>query len=281
MFETQILAIANQKGGVGKSKTATSIARDGDLIVDMDSQGNSSYETGTYDLSKDHLTVADLFTDRRVNIESVIKNAERVEGGVTCWRGIHVVPNDIRTAVLEEEVSRQKRKPLDLFMLCEQLDRVIGKYKRIIIDCPSSLGAFTLNALYVADRVLVPIESSDPFSVLGFGQLALTVNSARLENPRLKMLGCFRTMLMPNGEDENGVLKEKTKIGNELWDAIKNRYPSFAMKTVIPVNVKLREATLDGFDIDSPKYRDTVGAVAYRQLRDEIDERWEMINRIW
>jgi chromosome partitioning protein len=277
----QILAIANQKGGVGKSKTATNIARPGDLIVDMDSQGNSSYETGTYNTSVDSLTVADLFTDKSVNIEHVIRRAERTENGVIYWKGIDVVPNDIRTSFLEEEVCRQKRRPLSLFMLSEQLQRVENKYNRIIIDCPSSLGAFTLNALYAADRVIVPIESSDPFSVLGFGQLVQTINKAKEENPPLRVLGCFRTMLMPNGEDESGVLKEKTKIGNELWDAILKRYASFAMRTVIPINVKLKEATLDCMDIDSPKYRDTVGAVAYRQLRDEIDERWEMVNRIW
>ena len=245
----RILAITNQKGGVGKSTTAINLgaglALEGRrvLIVDLDPQGNTTSGLG---LQKGKLARC---------IYDVLQAGCPISEVSHLIGSLHVVPATLRLAGVEIElVSAISRE----FRLRKSLDEVREEYDFVLIDCPPSLGLLTMNALTAADGVLVPIQC-EFYALEGITQLQSVIELVRKHtNPGLAITGVLLTMHDPR-------LNLCEQVAGEIREHFKER----VYQAAIPRNVKLAEAPSFGqsvFDYD-PKSR---GAVAYRLLAKEV-----------
>lgn len=248
----RILAIANQKGGVGKTTTAinlgTCLAELGRrvLLVDTDPQGNAT--TG---LGIDKRQVA-------ASIYNVMIEAMPVRDAVvpTQVAGMHLIPSSMDLAGAEIELVTQDRRER---RLREALGEVRGRYDLILIDCPPSLGLLTLNALVAADGVLVPLQC-EYYALEGLTQLLGTVERVRGSlNPGLDVDGIVLTMF-----------DGRTNLSIQVADDVKRHYPRQVLRTVVPRNVRLSEAPSHGRPISryDPRSR---GSEVYRELAKEVD----------
>ncbi|MDK1009858.1 MAG: AAA family ATPase [Actinomycetota bacterium] len=249
-----IVAIANQKGGVGKSTTAINLgaglALQGErvLIVDLDPQGNASSGLGvdrsaidvsTYDILVDDVAIADVLEPTSV-------------------RGLHVVPATIELAGAEIELvsmfSREQR-------LKKALAPVREEYDFLLIDSPPSFGLLTINGLAAADEVLIPIQC-EYYALEGVTQLTrnidLVIGSL---NPQLEIEGVVLTMF-----------DGRTTLSAEVVEQVRAHFGEIAYRTVIPRTVRLSEAPSYGEPIEA--YDDmSRGAIAYRELAREFRRR--------
>lgn len=248
----RILAIANQKGGVGKTTTAinlgTCLAEMGRrvLLVDTDPQGNAT--TG---LGIDKRQVA-------ASVYNVMIEALPVRDAVlpTQVAGMHLIPSSLDLAGAEIELVTQERRER---RLREALSDVRDRYDLILIDCPPSLGLLTLNALVAADGVLVPLQC-EYYALEGLTQLLGTVERVRGSlNPSLDVDGIVLTMF-----------DGRTNLSIQVADDVKRHYPSRVLRTVVPRNVRLSEAPSHGRPISryDPRSR---GSEVYRELAKEVD----------
>ena len=251
---SRVIAIANQKGGVGKTTTAINlgafIANKGKnvLLVDIDPQGNATSGLG---IDKD--AVEDSTYDVLINgaaLDSVLKE--------TAIKPLKLCPSNIQLAGAEiEMVSLPNREN----KLKEALSAAKSEYEIIFIDCPPSLNLLTLNALTAADSVLMPIQC-EYFALEGVGQLVRTVNLVRKNfNPSLEIEGVVLTMF-----------DARTNLSVQVVDEIKKHFKGMVYPAFIPRNVKLGEAPSHGlpimlYDVNSK------GAVAYSDLAEEVLER--------
>src|SRR5438477_3158920 len=184
--ETRIVAIVNQKGGVGKTTTAinlgAALAELGRqvVLVDLDPQGNSSSGLG-FDVRRQRLTVYQLLSG-----EAVIDDVALP----TSVPGLHLVPSDLSLAGAEIELATQPERE---FRLRAALGELHGGYGHVIIDCPPSLGLLTLNALTAAHEVLVPVQC-EFYALEGLGNLVYTIALVRERlNPELRLSGILMT----------------------------------------------------------------------------------------
>ena len=226
----KIVAIANQKGGVGKTTTAvnlsTILAKKGKrvLLVDADPQGNATsgigmdkgVEFSTYDL---------LVSDN--SIVDIIKKTE--------IKNLYLCPSNINLAGAEVQLvsmmSREQR-------MKEKLDTIKSKFDYIFIDCPPSLGLTTLNAFTAADSVLIPVQC-EYFALEGLGQLINTIELVRKHlNRNLIIEGAVLTMY-----------DIRTNLSNQVVKEVKNYFNNRVYKTVIPRNVRVSEAPSYGLPI--------------------------------
>ena len=246
----KVIAVANQKGGVGKTTTSvnlsSALAKRGKkvLLIDTDPQGNATSGLG---ISKEiENSVYDVIVGD-VEMEKIIEK--------TNIKNLSVCPSTISLAGAEVELvsmmSREQR-------LKEKLDVVKDKFDYVIIDCPPSLGLITLNTFTAADSVLIPIQC-EFYALEGLGQLMNTVNLVKKHlNKDLKVEGALLTMYDSRTNLSNQVVKEVSKyFGDNVY------------KTVIPRNVKLSEAPSYGMSITEYDAR-SKGAKAYDKLAKEF-----------
>lgn len=246
----KVIAVANQKGGVGKTTTSvnlsSALAKRGKkvLLIDTDPQGNATSGLG---ISKEiENSVYDVIVGD-VEMEKIIEK--------TNIKNLSVCPSTISLAGAEVElvsmISREQR-------LKEKLDVVKDKFDYVIIDCPPSLGLITLNTFTAADSVLIPIQC-EFYALEGLGQLMNTVNLVKKHlNKDLKVEGALLTMYDSRTNLSNQVVKEVSKyFGDNVY------------KTVIPRNVKLSEAPSYGMSITEYDGR-SKGAKAYDKLAKEF-----------
>ena len=226
----KVVAIANQKGGVGKTTTAvnlsTILAKKGKkvLLIDADPQGNATSGLG---IDKDtNFSVYDVLVND-VEIENTVKE--------TMVKKLDICPSNINLAGAEVElvsmISREHR-------LKEKVDIQKDKYDYIIIDCPPSLGLITLNAFTASDSVLIPVQC-EYYALEGLGQLINTINLVKKHlNKELKVEGALLTMF-----------DIRTNLSNQVVKEVNRYFDNKVYKTVIPRNVRLSEAPSYGMPI--------------------------------
>ncbi len=247
----RIVAIANQKGGVGKTTTAInlaaslSLAEKDILIIDADPQGNS---TSGFGIDRDNLkeTLYDVLVGR-AGMEEVITGTE-VEK-------LSIVPSSIDLLGVEVEfVDRPEREAV----LAGALRPIADRFEYIIVDCPPSLGLLTLNALVAADSVLVPVQC-EYYALEGLGLLTRTINLVKDSyNPTLQIEGILLTMF-----------DSRNSLSRQVAQEVKKHFGDVVYSTVIPRNVTLSEAPGFGKPVMLYDARSR-GAQSYLQLAKEI-----------
>lgn len=250
----RIIAIANQKGGVGKTTTsinlAASIAEMGKrvLAIDLDPQGNMTSGLGV-DKNEVENTVYELMLDE-CSINESIQD--------TVVKGLRLIPSNVNLAGAEIELLGINDKE---YILKTAVDYIRDDYDFIVIDCPPSLNMLTVNAMTTADTVLVPIQC-EYYALEGLSQLIHTINLVQETlNPNLQMEGVVFTMY-----------DARTNLSLQVVENVKDNLQQNIYKTIIPRNVRLAEAPSYGQPINIYDSR-SAGAEAYRLLAEEVINR--------
>lgn len=256
--ETKIIAIVNQKGGVGKTTTAVNLATamaaidQKVLLIDLDPQGNASTGMG-FDRNKRGITIYDLLA-LDASVEKVIKSSN--------ISNIDVIVSTVDLSGAEIELVGEKNRE---FVLKNKMTPIIDNYDYIFIDCPPSLSLLTINALVMAKSVLVPLQC-EFFALEGLSHLLKTINLVQKKlNPSLVIEGILLTMY-----------DRRYNLTTQVEDDVRSYLGEKVFNTVIPRNVRVSEAPSHGkpaiiYDIRCS------GSLAYIELVREILEKQEAL----
>ena len=252
----RIIAIANQKGGVGKTTTAINLsaclAEAGQkvLTIDIDPQGNTTSGLGI-DKNSVENTIYEL-----ILVESKIQKTIIP----TEFENLSIIASNVNLAAAEIELIGINQKE---YILKRAVEKIRENYDFIIIDCPPSLNMLTINAMTTADTVLVPIQC-EYYALEGLSQLLHTVNLVKQRlNPELEMEGVVFTMY-----------DARTNLSLQVVENVKSNLRQTIYKTIIPRNIRLAEAPSHGMPINVYDSKST-GAESYRLLAQEVIHRGE------
>lgn len=249
--DSRVIAVINQKGGVGKSTTVINLSaclgenKKKVLVVDFDPQGNS---TSGYGIEKEEL---------EHDVYDVILHDYPIEDTImeTCQENVFIVPATIQLATAEIElVTAMARESV----LKDAIEKVKDEFDYVFIDCPPSLGLLTINALIAANSLIIPIQC-EYYALEGVAKLLESMQMVkRRMNPELEIFGVLMTMF-----------DSRTTLSKQVVDEVQEYFGKKMFKTIIPRNVKVSEAPSHGLPV--VKYaRVSKGSLAYMKLAKEV-----------